>query len=429
MILIYKILNNLFFPIFILLIFFRKLLKKEHKTRYKEKIFSSYFNPQKKDGKRLIWFHTSSVGELKSILPIIKEIDKRNKNLEFLITTVTLSSGNLAKSEIKNYNNIYHRFFPLDLTFLIDSFLDAWSPDYVFFCDSEIWPNFILQIKKREIPLATLNARITKKTFKRWKLFPKTAKTIFDKFDLCLAANLETKKYLFELGAQNIIFNGNLKLINTSGNIKKNYKNNDFLKKNRFWIAASTHSGEEKLCLETHKILKGKFNNIITVIIPRHTFRSNSIKKICDNLNLKAKIHELNDKMTKKNEIYIINHYGSLDQYFNYAKSVFIGKSMLKGLKEVGGQNPIDPARLGCKIYHGKYVYNFKETYEFLKKKKISTRISNINQLAKLLSLDLKNIQKKQNNYFSIVNNLGKKTLNGTMKSINKFLFDESSKA
>ena len=123
MILIYKLFTSLFYPIFILLIFFRKLLKKEHKERYKEKIFKSYFHPQRKNGKRLIWFHASSVGELKSILPIIKEINKRNKKLEFLITTVTLSSGNLAKAEIKNYNNIYHRFFPLDLTFLVDSFL------------------------------------------------------------------------------------------------------------------------------------------------------------------------------------------------------------------------------------------------------------------------------------------------------------------
>ena len=83
-------------------------------------------------------------------MPIIKDIDKKNKNLEFLITTVTLSSGNLAKTEINNYNNIHHRFFPLDVTFLINNFLDKWSPNSVFFVDSEIWPNFILQIKKGE---------------------------------------------------------------------------------------------------------------------------------------------------------------------------------------------------------------------------------------------------------------------------------------
>ena len=207
MILIYKFFTNLFFPIFILFIFLRRILKKEDPIRYKEKIFPSYFRAKKKRENKLIWFHASSVGELKSILPIIKDIDKKNKNFEFLITTVTLSSGNLATAEINNYNNIHHRFFPLDVTFLINNFLDKWSPNSVFFVDSEIWPSFILQIKKRGIPLAILNARITKKTYKRWKLFPKTAKKIFNKFDLCLTSNLETKKYLEEFEAQNIFFN------------------------------------------------------------------------------------------------------------------------------------------------------------------------------------------------------------------------------
>ncbi len=426
MILIYKFFTNLFFPIFILFIFLRRILKKEDPIRYKEKIFPSYFRAKKKRENKLIWFHASSVGELKSILPIIKDIDKKNKNLEFLITTVTLSSGNLATAEINNYNNIHHRFFPLDVTFLINNFLDKWSPNSVFFVDSEIWPSFILQIKKRGIPLAILNARITKKTYKRWKLFPKTAKKIFNKFDLCLTSNLETKKYLEEFEAQNIFFNGNLKLINTTENKKDINKNENFLTKNRFWVAVSTHPGEEELCLETHKILKKKFPNIITIIIPRHISRANYIKKICDNFGFNAKIHELNDEMTNENEIFIVNHYGSLNQYFNYAKSVFVGKSMLKNLKEVGGQNPIDPARLGCKIYHGKYVYNFKEIYEILEKNNIAKSISNIDELAQYLSFDLKNVKKDQNNFESIVINLGNKTLDEVMKSINKFLFNVS---
>ena len=426
MILIYKFLTSLFFPVFILLIFLRKILKKEDHNRYKEKIFPSNFRAKKKSGNRLIWFHASSVGELKSILPIIKDINKKNKNLEFLITTVTLSSGNLASTEIKNYNNIYHRFFPLDVTFLVNNFLDTWSPDSVFFIDSEIWPNFILQIKKREIPLAILNARITKKTFKRWNLFPKTAKKIFNKFDLCLTSNLETKKYLLEFKAQNIFFKGNLKLINAIENKKDVCKNKDFLTKNRFWVAASTHPGEERLCLEVHKVLKKKFTNIITVIIPRHIYRANNIKKISDSLGLNSKIHELNDEMTNENEIFIVNHYGSLNQYFNYAKSVFMGKSMLKSLQEVGGQNPIDPARLGCKIYHGKYVYNFNEIYELLEKNNISKTISNIDELVQYLSFDLKTVEKDRNNFDTIINNLGNKTLDEVMKSINKFLFNVS---
>ena len=177
MILIYRGLTNLFYPILIILIFYRKIFNKEHKTRYKEKIFPSHFNIIRKKNTRLIWFHAASIGEFQSILPIIKEL-KKNKNLEFLITTVTLSSSNLAEKEIRKFDNIHHRFFPLDVDFLISKFLLLWEPNAIFLVDSEIWPNLIFKAKEKKIPLALINARITSKTFKRWMRFPATAKKI-----------------------------------------------------------------------------------------------------------------------------------------------------------------------------------------------------------------------------------------------------------
>ena len=280
MILIYRGLTNLFYPILIILIFYRKIFNKEHKTRYKEKIFPSHFNIIRKKNTRLIWFHAASIGEFQSILPIIKEL-KKNKNLEFLITTVTLSSSNLAEKEIRKFDNIHHRFFPLDVDFLISKFLLLWEPNAIFLVDSEIWPNLIFKAKEKKIPLALINARITSKTFKRWMRFPATAKKTFNLFDLCLASNLETKNYLIELNGKNIFFHGNIKLTNEV--IKENIKNinEKILLKNRFWFAASTHKGEDIFCLKTHKNLKEKFKDIITIIAPRHIDRVKDIKSLC----------------------------------------------------------------------------------------------------------------------------------------------------
>ena len=92
MILIYRFLTNLTYPLIVLIIFLRKYKRKEDKTRYKEKLFSKYFNVKRDHNKKLFWFHAASVGEFKSIIPIIKELNKEQKNLEFLVTTVTLSS-------------------------------------------------------------------------------------------------------------------------------------------------------------------------------------------------------------------------------------------------------------------------------------------------------------------------------------------------
>ena len=150
MLIIYKKLTYLFYPIFVIIIFFRRFLKKEDWNRYKEKIFSSNFNKERDANRKLIWFHASSVGEMKSILPIIKELNNYDKKFEFLITTVTLSSGNLAADEIKKFDNVKHRYFPIDVDFLIKKFLETWKPDYVFLVDSEIWPNLVLTVKEKK---------------------------------------------------------------------------------------------------------------------------------------------------------------------------------------------------------------------------------------------------------------------------------------
>ena len=124
-------------------------------------------------------------------------------------------------------------------------------------------------------------------------------------------------------------------------------------------------------------------------------------------------------------EIIIINSFGILQNYFKYAKSIFIGKSTLKRLEKVGGQNPIDAVKLGCKVYHGPFVYNFKEIYKILKENNISKEITNSTELSDNLIEDLNYFHKKDHQISVLINKLGQKTLAGTMKKINDFLFNE----
>ena len=424
MLLAYRYLTIFFYPILVLIIYLRKILKKEHKKRYKEKIFPSFFNVQKEKSKKLVWFHAASVGEVKSILPIVSELNNKN-NLSILITTVTLSSGNLISEEIKKYRNVQHRYFPIDVSFVMKKFLLSWKPDAIFFIDSEIWPNLITLTKQIRIPIAILNARITKKTFARWSIAPETAKKIFSCFDLCLTSNNETKDYLQKFNAKNIFFHGNIKFINNSI-LKNEYPNDLSLSQSRFWLASSTHNTEEVLCLKTHIKLKEKFKKLITIIAPRHLNRVKDIKTVSESMGLNTSIIDKNDKITDEKEIFIINYFGALPKYFRYAKSVFIGKSTIKELEDVGGQNPIEAVFCGCKIYHGPYVYNFEEIYDFLQKNKISKKIRNFDDLADNLYLDLKETKKKQNNFLPIINELSNKIFNLTMRDINNFLANEN---
>ena len=422
---IYRILTFSLYPFLILLIYLRKIFKKEDKIRYKEKIFSNNFNAKQKKESKLLWFHCASIGEFKSILPIIEELNKRKINYEFLITTITLSSSKLAEEELKNFTNVEHRFFPIDVKFLIERFLLSWKPDLIFFVDSEIWPNLILSASERKIPLILINGRITAKSFKRWMLIPETAKNIFQKFNMCLCSNLETKNYLLQLNVRNIFHNGNIKLISKINNKYTRNPNEEILKRKNFWLAASTHKEEEVFCLKTHILIKKRLGNILTIIAPRHISRSRNIEKLCKKFDLKVQIINKDDVISEDKEVVIINSFGILQNYFKFSKSVFIGKSTIKKLENVGGQNPIDAVRLGCKIYHGPYVYNFKEVYEILKKQKISKQVNNTEELSSNLISDFKIHIKESDKISSFINNLGQKTLFDTMKNIDNFLNNE----
>ena len=206
---IYKFLTTISLPLYIIIVFLRKYLKKEDDLRFKEKFLSNYFFLKSKN--ELFWFHAASIGELKSIVPIIKNLQLKKPEAEFLITTVTLSSGEIFKREFEEIKNINHKYFPFDNILLVKKFLDKCKPNLAVFVDSEIWPNFIIETKKRNIPLILLNGRITKKTFNRWKIVSDFASSVFGSFDLCLPSSKSSEINLKALLCKNIKYLGNLK--------------------------------------------------------------------------------------------------------------------------------------------------------------------------------------------------------------------------
>ena len=422
MIFFYRVLTTLLYPFLFLFVYLRKILKKEDPKRFKEKILVSHYNVIPQNKSKLIWFHAASIGEFKSIIPIIYQLNKSNNKFHFLITTTTLSSGNLASVELDKILNAEHRYLPFDVPFLIDKFLNLWKPTRIFLVDSEVWPNLILKAKKYKIPIAIINARLTSKSFQRWMIFPKIAKKIFGIFDLCICSNNETKDYFEKLGLKKVYFKGNIKLIDQINVSKIKNLNHQTLLTRRFWFAASTHKEEETFCLKTHLKLKEKFKDVLTIIAPRHIDRSLDIKILAEKLNLKVQILNKGDIISENKELIIINYFGSLQSYFKYAKSVFIGKSMIKKLIHDGGQNPIEAAKLNCKVYHGPYVYNFEEIYKILKMNNISKKINDYHELSDCLLTDLELTKKNIEQISDPLKGLGQKTLIDTTSLLDNFI-------
>ena len=417
----YKLLTYLFYPFAPIYLQLRKLKNKEDSERYKEKL--SIINMSRGEG-FLAWFHVASVGEAMSILPLIDKCAQEQKINKILITSITLSSGKVLEKKFNQNGKVIHQFLPLDVPVLTNKFLKHWKPNLSIFIDSEIWPNLILQINKKNIPLLLLNARITKKSFARWKFIKNFAKKVFEKFDLCIVSNKESENFLKILGAKNIKNYGNLKFSNTKIN-SDNKLDSSFLikiKNRKIWCATSTHPSEEIFCAKSHIELKKNYNNILTIIIPRHIDRIKKINTELSNLNLKIAFYSKFNQIDINTDILLIDSYGEATKFYNISKCVFLGKSITKSLMNDSGQNPIEPARFGCKIFHGPNVINFVEIYEYFKTLGITKEVNTPDELSLSLVDEFKEDKVNNDRITEKIDNYGQSVLNNVVKELKKYI-------
>ena len=404
-------LDNFIIVISPIIIFLRIVKGKEDPKRFKEK-FCIY---HKKKNNKKIWIHAASVGELMSVIPILKKLEKNKKIKNIILTTSTTSSARIF--EKLKFNKTIHVYFPLDTNRITKKFIKYWQPELAIFIESEIWPNMIKNLHFKKIPIIILNARITERSFNKWKIFPNFAKKVFGKISLAMPQNLETLKYLKLLKVRNIKVAGNLKYY---GEKIINSKETKLLKQKfksyKPWCAASTHSNEEIFVGKLHKNLKKKEKKLITIIIPRHINRTDKIVDDMSKLGLKTVTHTSNKKLKKDTDIYIVNSYGETSKFYNLTNISFVGGSIIKH----GGQNPLEPARFGNFIVSGLHVKNFKEIYTFLRKQKISSNTSNILKMEKLILKKL-NVKNSNQNVKKITK-IGNKVINKNLFYINKYL-------
>ena len=416
MLIIYRFLINIIFLISPLILMLRLIKKKEHEKRFQEKF--CIFSKKRNKGK-LLWFHGASVGEIQSIIPLIEKFEIRKDINTILLTSNTLSSSKVI--EKLKFKKVIHQFFPIDTNYHSKKFLNFWKPSAVFFIDSEIWPNMIVNLKKKQIPISIINGRLTKKSFKRWKYFPSFSKFIFSKINLCLCSSKISKNYFQKLGAKNLKYFGNLKFIQSETNklvelsaLKK------LVNKRKVWCASSTHYNEEKLCGLVHRQLKKSYKNILTILIPRHIERTPSIKEELNHLGLKTHEYDSKNKINKDTDIYIMNTYGKTKSIYNMCNTVFLGGSLINH----GGQNPLEATRYNCNILHGPHVDNFKEIYSYLEKMNVSFKVNSSSQLYKRLNQLLSKKNASKNIKYKL-KKIGDKILNNSYKEISKFLFNE----
>ena len=359
----YKIISYFLIPFIKINTFIRILNKKEDKIRYKERF--GFTNLQKPLGKELIWIHASSVGEFKSSDFLINNFFN---NYNILITTTTKTAADYA---ITNYGDkIIHQYAPYDVTLWINKFLDFWQPKLVIWIESDLWPNTIVRLRERKITSIFLNARISPKSFNKWKYFSSYYKFITKTFFVIYAQSQNDYKRIKSLTNNNVEYLGNLKLTN-----KLRILGNSSTSKKINIMIASTHHNEEDLIIPQIENISKKYPLIDFFITPRHPERS---KKIFDLLRSKKLNVGLHSKTkNSKFQFLIIDSFGKMDEFYDKSDIVILGGSFTNN----GGHNPIEAAVANCAIITGPHIFNWQNLYDDMIKKNCCLMIKNSKEL------------------------------------------------
>ena len=333
----------------------------------------------------LIWIHAASVGESQSALILVDRLLKQTQGTQILMTTGTVSSAAMMQKNLPA--GAIHQFYPLDHPAWVSSFLDHWQPDLVLWMESELWPNMLTEIKRRTIPAILVNARLSEKSFRRWKRIRNSAKQILGAFSLVLTqSETEASRYK-ALGASQVNATGNLKY--SARPLSFNETDLKILTgsigQRPIWLFASTHKGEESMACRIHQSLKSRFPDLLTVLVPRHPDRRDELANICRQNHLSFVLRGESKKMpAHETDIYIADTFGELGLFYRLAPLACIGRSFSDD--GGGGHNPIEAAQLHCAALYGPNVQFQKDLYEEMSASGGALPLGNERELAEMVN-------------------------------------------
>ncbi|MER2194181.1 3-deoxy-D-manno-octulosonic acid transferase [Methylobacterium brachiatum] len=308
----------------------------------------------------LAWMHGASVGEVLSLIGLVEGMIARGFSV--LVTTGTRSAAELIRGRLPP--GAVHQYVPLDAPRWVARFLAHWQPNLAIVAESEIWPNTILELDAREIPLILVNGRMSERSFKGWERCPRTAKALLSRIAVCLTQTQEDGARYAKLGAPRVSITGNLKFDAQVPPVDPQQRAylEGMIAGRPVWVAASTHPGEDSMVAYAHAVLKAQFPKLLTILAPRHPSRGAEAAEAAAAYTLRSARRSSGGRPHPSVEIYVADTIGELGLFYRLAPLAFLGGSLVPH----GGQNPIEPVRLDTAIVHGPHTDNFDAVYRAL---------------------------------------------------------------
>jgi 3-deoxy-D-manno-octulosonic-acid transferase len=327
---------------------------------------------------RLIWVHGASVGESLSALPLI---EKLLENATVLVTSGTVTSAAMMSQRLPQglSKRALHQFVPLDTPSAVARFLDHWKPDAGLFVESDLWPNLILGAAARGVKLALVNARISARSAERWRWASKSVARLLAAFDMVLAQDEEIADRFRKLGARNVAVAGSLKADAPPLPVDE-----DALAQLRqaiggrpVLLAAQTHPGEDETLLPAHDLLRARFPDLLTILVPRHTGRGADLEMLCGARACKRR--SSGGQISSQTAVYIADTMGELGLFYRLAPFCFLGGTLVP----LGGHNVLEPAALHCAVLAGPHSESAPGAFDAVLQAQGFGRVANSGDIAR----------------------------------------------
>ncbi len=338
------------------------LIKPKFRAGFWEKIG---FYDKNRAQKKSIWIHAVSVGEINATESLIKQIKNKFPEYNLVVTTVTATGQEVANKKLGNTADVIS-YFPYDFSFSAKSAIKAFDPALVIIAETEIWPGFINQVHKKNIPVMLVNGRISPGSYKGYRKLRFFFEKVLKNFSLILMQTETDRQRIIEIGAPCEITEvmGNLKFDITgllNENAVNELKNSMGNRDNRVLTAGSTHQGEDEIILNVYSRLKNDFSDLKLLLAPRHPERNENVLNLIKAGGYKYGLRSQQHGFDRA-DVILLDTMGELGQLYSISYLAFIGGSF----SGTGGHNPLEPAIYGVPVISGPAVFNFKDIYGFM---------------------------------------------------------------
>jgi len=323
--------------------------------------------PREPDGKKCLWLHAVSVGEVNLLAPLLKMIDQQHPGWTCVLSTTTVTGMALAR---KKYPQLLSFYCPLDFSWAVRTAMGRVRPDLLVLAELELWPNLVRAARRAGARVAVVNGRLSEKSFAGYRRIRPLVASVFGQIEL-VAAQDETYAQRFRaLGARD-------ESVHVTGSMKydgaQTDRNNPATERLRrlagigpedlVFLAGSTQEPEEALALAAYRELRTEWARLRLILVPRHQERFEAVARLLDESGLPwQRRTRLEDAPNPQARILLVDAIGELGAWWGTARIAFVGGS----LTQRGGQNMIEPAAYGAAVSFGPNTWNFRDIVETL---------------------------------------------------------------